>query len=275
MEFYLGADAHWLATAGVPLMVSHRRLRRRITLPRATAPWVCDSGGFSELQQYGRWTIGPAEYATALCRYREEIGRLEWAAPQDWMCEPIIINGGTVAGQHFAGTGLTVAEHQRRTIASVLQLRRLVPDVPVIPVLQGWELDDYRAHVEQYAAAGIDLTAEPLVGLGSVCRRQDTAEIGAIAWTLCRLGLRLHGFGVKAEGLRAYGHLLASADSQAGSFGARKRIGHCTHGLVRWEANCPEWARLWRDDVLASMAQPRQLDLFAHLTATVPTGGVR
>lgn len=252
IDFWLGGDVHWLATAGIPLMVSHRRLRRRATLPRAAAPWVCDSGGFTEVSQHGEWTIRPAEYTTALRRYRDEIGMLAWAAPQDWMCEPWIV----------ARTGLSVAEHQARTTANLIELRTQAPDLPIIPVLQGWNLDDYLRHVDAYAAAGIDLSAEPLVGLGSVCRRQSTAEIEAIVWTLARLGLRLHGFGVKAGGLAAYGHMLTSADSMAGSYGARRRVGRCPHGVVRWEANCPRWAAQWRDTVLARQLQPVQSDLF-------------
>lgn len=247
MDFYLGADVAALSW-GVPVMVSHGRLRHRVTLPQATAPWVCDSRGYSELHQHGRWTITPADYATALTRYQAEIGQLVWASPQDWMCEPWIT----------AKTSLTVAEHQQRTIKSVLTLRQLAPTVHVIPVLQGWRIADYLDHVDQYAAAGIDLRAEPVVGLGSVCRRQATTEIVAIVQTLESHGLRLHGFGVKTDGLAAYGALLASADSMAWSYGARRRVGRCPHGLVRWEANCRIYALAWRTRVLAGIrhAQP-------------------
>lgn len=259
----MGADVHWLATAGVPLMVSHRRLRRRITLPRAVAPWVCDSGGFTELSAYGEWRTTPAEYVAGLRRYRDEIGWLAWAAPQDHMCEPWIT----------AKTGLSIAEHQKLTTENLLELRALAPELPIIPVLQGWELDDYRRHLDAYADAGVDLSAEPVVGLGTVCRRQATGQIGAIVWTLVRAGLRLHGFGVKLDGLRQYGYLLVSADSQAGSYGARKRIGRCPHGIVRWEANCPEWAQAWRDDVLGMLLRPVQVDLFAGSPQPTGEGG--
>jgi len=51
----------------------------------------------------------------------------------DWMSEPIML----------AKTGLTVAVHQARTVANYLALRDLAPDLPFIPVLQGWRLDDY------------------------------------------------------------------------------------------------------------------------------------
>ncbi len=257
--FYLGGDVAALSW-GVPVMVSHGRLRSRKTLPQATASWVCDSRGFSELTQFGRWTFGPDVYARALLRYADEVGRLAWASPQDWMCEAAIT----------AKTGLTVADHQERTITSVIDLRHILAGrVHVIPVLQGQSVADYHRHDRMYTAAGIDLRAEVVVGLGSVCRRQNTGEIDAIVSSLEASGLHLHGFGVKTAGLATYGPLLASADSFAWSYGARRSVGRCPHGLVRWEANCPERAMQWRDQVLrrlgAAFLADRQLDLFSAL----------
>jgi hypothetical protein len=207
--FLLGThQPGWLGKAGVPLFVSDTRPRVYRTLPRAAAPWALDSGGFTELQRHGRWTITPPEYVARVRRYRDEIGALMWAAPQDWMCEPIVISGGTVAGQRFAGTGLTVAEHQRRTVANYAQLRDLAPDLPIIPVVQGDTPDAYRRCVELYdRLIGVDLTAAPLVGVGSVCRRQATGEAGRILTALHAHGVtRLHGFGFKTLGLTQHGH---------------------------------------------------------------------
>ena len=84
-------------------------------------------------------------------------------------------------------------------------------------MVQGWHLADYLACVELYRAAGVDLTGVPLIGLGSLCRRQSTGQIAVIVTALACLGLRLHGFGIKTTGLHLYGHLLASADSMAWS----------------------------------------------------------
>src|SRR5690242_15740332 len=143
----------WLGRAGVPLFVSDTRLRVFKTLPRAVAAWGCDSGGFTQLQQFGAWTVTPAEYVARLRRYRDEIGHLMWAAPQDWMCEPIVIAGGRAGRLAFAGTHLSVAEHQRRTVASVLDLRALAPDIWWLPVLQGYTAAEYLACADLYAAA--------------------------------------------------------------------------------------------------------------------------
>jgi len=250
--FFLGThQPGWLARADVPLMVSHRTLRTRRTLPRALAPWALDSGGFTELALHGGWQTPPAAYADATARYATQVGRLAWASPQDWMCEPAML----------ARTGLSVEQHQARTVDNYCTLRTLAPDLPFIPVVQGWDLTSYLACVDRYAANGVDLAAAPLVGLGSVCRRQATGEIGAIAAELARAGLRLHGFGVKQRGLAAYADLLASADSLAWSYAARRQpaLPGC-HGH-RTCANCLRYALRWRARVVAGLAQPRQLRL--------------
>lgn len=264
MRFWLGAHMpHWLELVDFPLCVARPRLERRRTLPRARGPWMLDSGGFSELQHHGRWTVSPSQYVAFVYRCSDEIGNLVWAAPMDWMSEGIIRRGGRIGTQRFAGTGLSVAEHRRRTVNNYLELRELAPDLPFRPVLQGDALDDYLRCAEAYAAAGVDLTAEPVVGLGSVCRRQGSGEIGLIVSTLAGMGLRLHGFGVKVEGLTEYADDLASADSMSWSFRGRHVPG-CAPSH-KTEANCLRFARAWRDRLLALMAQPHQpaLDLFA------------
>ena len=90
LQFYLGTHMpDWLTRVPHRLFVSHRRLQDRRTLPRAIAPWSLDSGAFSEVALHGSFLTTPTEYVTAVRRYRDEIGRLDWAAPQDHMCEPI------------------------------------------------------------------------------------------------------------------------------------------------------------------------------------------
>lgn len=251
MRFYLGThQPHWLATSDVPLFVSRRRLAGRRSLPRARVPWALDSGGFTELAMHGRWTVSAAQYAAEARRFRDEIGRMEWAAPQDWMCEPWML----------ARTGLSVAEHQRRTVDNLLELRALAPDLPWVPVLQGWALTDYLAHVEMYDRAGVDLRAEPLAGLGSVCRRQGMAEAERIVRALAALGIRLHGFGFKLAGIARCADALASADSMAWSYAARREspLPGCQH---RNCANCWRYARRWYGRVEAAVSAPRQLRL--------------
>jgi hypothetical protein len=256
--FYLGThQPQWLATAGVPLFVSHRRLAGRKSFPRARAGWALDSGGFSELSLFGQWRTSPAEYVAATARYDAEIGRLDWAAPQDWMCEPFIT----------AKTGLTVLEHQRRTVANLLDLSARWPGVsdaecPFMPVLQGWQVEDYLRCAQMYEDAGVRLAEYPVVGVGSVCRRQATAEIAAVFRRLHReLDVDLHGFGVKTGGLAVYGQHLLSADSMAWSFEARRaaRLDGCT-GHINC-ANCLTYALAWRRRLLDATSGTAQLEI--------------
>lgn len=222
----------------VPLFVSRQRLVRRKKLPRATAPWSLDSGGFSQVAANGRFTFTAEEYVRDVRRYRDEIGNLQWAAPMDWMCESPML----------AKSGLTIAEHQRLTVTNFLDLRFLADDLPFVPVLQGQTLDDYRRCADLYCSWGVDLSTS-LVGLGSVCRRQATDEIGEIVGHFHAQGLRLHGFGCKKGAIDRYGHLLASADSMAWSFAARinqRRLPGCTHKGLDCR-NCLQWALTWRE----------------------------
>jgi hypothetical protein len=244
VRFYLGTHmATWLETAGVPLFVSVGRLRGRARLPRAAAPWALDSGGFTQLSRPPhRWTMAPTEYVEVVARLADEVGLLEWAAPMDRMCEPFIL----------AATGSSVRAHQDATVANYLELRGRGP---FVPVLQGWTPDDYLRCVELYADAGVDLASEPLVGVGSVCRRQSTDDGARVLHALADCGLRLHGFGVKQAGLGRYGDRLTSADSMAWSARARNEWHHERRRLCGGEhrggcGNCRAWALTWRDRLL-------------------------
>lgn len=247
MIFFLGThEAHWLwsGVAPCPLFVSIRRLRRIKRWRPALTPWAMDSGGFSELSLYGRWTVSPERYAADVTRAVAEIGQMRWAAIQDWMCEPAV----------RMKTGLSVRDHQAMTIQSCLDLRSFAPEIPWTPVLQGWAESDYLRHVGDYRRAGIDLVAEPVVGVGSVCRREATNEVARIFAALRGCGLQIHGFGVKAGGLAQACHLLLSADSMAWSFAARRRRGVSIPGHRHANcANCAEWAMEWRWRLLAGL----------------------
>lgn len=226
----------------MPLFISRRRLVKRRTFPTALGPWALDSGGFTELDLYGKWTLSAADYVAEVRRYLQ-VGQMAWAAPQDWMCEPFMLEK----------TGLTVADHQRLTVANYLELRALAPDLPFIPVLQGWEMGDYLDHVEAYSDVGVNLRELPLVGVGSVCRRQNQTSTQRLFFWLGTEGIKCHGFGLKTKGLAlntgclgaADGVGLVSADSLAWSANARRRepLPGCPHKSC---ANCLKYALLWR-----------------------------
>jgi len=243
--FYLGThQPNWLEETAEPLFVARQRLAERKTLPRALGPWALDSGGFNELRLHGRWRITAAQYAREVRRFME-IGNMNWAAPLDWMCEPLILKA----------TGLTVAEHQWRTLRNFLELREIAPELPWIPVLQGWGMGDYYEHANEYERAGVNLLAEPIVGVGTVCRRQGTLSVSAVLGSFHDEGMRLHGFGYKRTGLKFDQRFLVSADSLAWSksaFYAPRIPGH-THKSC---SNCIEYAEEWRAETLDALDLP-------------------
>lgn len=247
-RFYLGTHIPgWLAHedfTDVPLFVSRRRLEKIKKLPRARGRWALDSGGFTELSMHGRWCVRPHEYIALVRRFSAEIGNMDWAAPQDWMCEEVITQK----------TRRTRWEHIARTVQNLLELRALAPDLPFVPVLQGLDEADYERCAEMYELAGVRLADEATIGLGTICRRQGTLEAEKIVRRFARDGLRLHAFGAKVTGLRRYHGALRSSDSMAWSFGARREaplpgcIGHKNC------ANCKVYALRWRARLLAGLA---------------------
>jgi hypothetical protein len=282
--FYLGIHRpNWLAdsrVAEVPVFISRRTFldsrtgAYRKTFPKAVGRYAVDSGGFTELQKFGRWTITPVQYVAFLRRLWAETGPFDFAAPMDWMVEPWVISGGWVDRQYFAGTRLSVKWHQRQTVRNGKLLRQLAPELPIKYALQGWTETDYHRCVDMYESAGIDLAAESVVLLGSMCRRQNTTEAVDIIDSLLDRGLRnLHGLGFKIEGLRKCWHMLSFADSMSWSKDGRHG-GPCQHS-AEWrdpdyqpqsEANCLPHALAWRQRHIRRPARRyqhiRQLDLF-------------
>jgi hypothetical protein len=230
----------------VPLFVSARRLAMRKKLPRAAGAWALDSGGFSELSLHGGWQTPSSQYVEEVRRWRDEIGQLEWASAQDWMCEPFMIQR----------TGLSVRRHQELTVSNFVDLMQRDPSLPWVPVLQGWATGEYLNHLEAYARAGFDLTKRPLVGIGSVCRRQNTFRAEHLVRELHSYGLRLHGFGFKTTGLPRVWDVLTSSDSLAWSYNARRHPPmHECEGKHASCANCPRWAERWLGVVLDKVAR--------------------
>lgn len=212
MRFFTGlhqpADAKHFDAA----FVSVNRLRERKS-PFAVGDWIMDSGAFTEISTHGHYRHTVAEYAAHIRRWKDN-GRLLAAVSQDWMCEPFIV----------AKTGLSVAEHQRRTIERYDALVAEATGVYILPVLQGFQPAEYVAHVRAY---GDRLAPEAWIGVGSICKRNgDPAMIARVLSAIKteRPDLRLHGFGLKTTALAQpfISSLLSTADSMAWSFAARR-----------------------------------------------------
>lgn len=212
MRFFTGlhqpSDAQHFDAA----FVSVNRLRDRKG-PFAVGDWIMDSGAFTEISTHGRYRHDVAEYAAQIRRWSTN-GNLLAAVAQDWMCEPFIL----------AKTGLTVQQHQANTIERYDALVAESTGVYIMPVLQGFEPEQYVRHMVNY---GPRLARGMWVGVGSVCKRNgDPRAVASVlhAIKLARPDLRLHGFGLKTTALAdpLVRSLLETADSMAWSFAARR-----------------------------------------------------
>lgn len=202
---------------GAPILVSANAFWRngRFGLPNGPifggADAALDSAGFVAMMLYWgyRWSLGD---------YVDFAGRAKptwWAAP-DYCCEPEI-----------ARDRAEVLERVERTVFKLDWARQVAADrgvPPPMPVLQGWEPDDY------LRCAGMMPDLPALVGLGSVCRRPLGGRTGvlrvvaALDRALPR-HVRLHLFGVKGSAITALaGHpRILSVDSAAWDVSARRQ----------------------------------------------------
>lgn len=272
LDYYVGVgEPSWLNRPdGVPKFVSASRFARYRTGAErwpvgAQVRYALDSGAYIALNGANKevpWFADDDTYGGMVARFLDNSGYpADFCAPRDMPCEPNVRKI----------TGLSVRDHQELTLDSYLWLSREFPWLPWAPVLQGWEASDYPVHVRMYEDAGVDLAAAHRVGIGSICRRGHLPAIVDVIEQFAESGYRMHGFGVKTTALPVIGHLLASADSMAWSFHARRssvRLPGCEHaGDCR---NCYRYAIHWREQVLASLADVRepacvQGDLFAEL----------
>lgn len=219
--------------------------KRRI---ESLGPWVMDSGGYTELTMYGKWTVSEDRYIEEIELLRD--GNLDWIAPQDWMCEPWVIEK----------TGLTTEKHQHLTCLNYLRLMDKAPHLPFIPVLQGWTQEEYEQHAVLYQHYGVDLRSLPTVGIGSVCRRHQIKAGREVVEMFAQEGYPLHAFGMKTTTLIGIAPLLQSSDSMAWSQHARwiyllekrKMVESCEHKSCQ---NCMAWALEWREQLVRSIEE--------------------
>lgn len=214
MRFFVGlhqpSDARHIDAA----FISVNRLKARKS-GFAVGDWIMDSGAFTTILTHGGYPEPVETYAAEIKRWALN-GNLLAAIAQDYMCEAHML----------ALTGLTIPQHQKLTIARYDALLACdTGGVYIMPVLQGYSPADYVRHIEMY---GDRLRHGMWVGVGSVCKRNGdpgAIEDVLLAINAARPDLRLHGFGVKTTALGSglVQALLATADSMAWSFAARKQ----------------------------------------------------
>lgn len=213
MRFFVGLHQPSDAKHFDAAFISVGRLRTRKG-PFAVGDWILDSQAFRTIELYGGYPHPVEEYAAQIRKWKS-CGNLLAAVSQDYMCEPFMLKK----------TGLTVADHQRLSIERYDALLRCDTGCYIMPVLQGYDPDEYVSHIRQY---GDRLAPGAWVGVGSVCKRNSSPCLildVLVAIKSERPDLGLHGFGLKITAL-AHGTiraLLETSDSMSWSFEARKK----------------------------------------------------
>lgn len=194
-----------------------------------------DSAGFVAMVRYGGYPWSVSDYVELAAAWP-----WAWWASMDFCCEPEVARDRDEVRARIGRTVERLAEC--RVEATRFGI------VEPMPVLQGWQPDDY----ERCADLMPDLPT--LVGLGSVCRRNLSGEDGIVA-ILGRLDRRLprhvqlHLFGVKGQAIHALvGHpRIASVDSMAWDMAARREIVGSRTVTKKIDFMC----RWWREQTTA------------------------
>ena len=162
--------------------------------------WFLDSGGFSLLSKWQDYPFTVEQYALLIKRKKPN-----YAATMDYPCEPEL----TIVEKtkrHSKEWRMSVKERIMRTIESAeimlnnYDFRR----TKIVPVVQGWTIDDYRFCIEEMHRR--DLLTD-YVAFGSMCRRMRISEARKLI-TKQREYLRrfvdakAHYFGIKISFLK-------------------------------------------------------------------------
>ena len=244
-EYFTGTDrfseAHQLDGA----MLSAYALRGRKS-PPSVGRWMLDSGAFTQVTNFGDFIQSPEEYVRLAVRF-QDAGDLACIATQDYMCEPSVI-----AELQSQGIRASIRIHQRKTVDRYIKILEEADKqglkVPVMPVLQGWEPEDYRVHWWMYETALNSrfktqyerdipgpfypsyLQENAWMGIGSTCKRNTNPEVvSMILDEITRFPCvepnftKLHLFGFKKTGLKQSDikDRIHSADSFAYDFADR------------------------------------------------------
>ena len=196
--------------------------------PIKVGRWMMDSGAFTQITKYGNFVMSPADYVRLAVRF-QDCGDLACIVTQDYMCEPHVIRMLKDRGKEAS-----VRIHQRKTVERYIEIMdeavKQNLKVSVMPVLQGWEVEDYVDHLIMYAKMlsdlkyqrcglwknpfldkpcwhpykGTLLNAKQWIGIGSTCKRNRNPEI--VSQILDQLHGAMGAFGFKQSRIHLFGY---------------------------------------------------------------------
>lgn len=174
-----------------------------------------DSGGFPSSFIHNGYNKSDDEYLHFVKKTNADFFAL-----RDYPCEPQILKKYDV----------TAKDQILRTVNHHIKLLDLIEDFDIsakpVPVIQGWEIDDYLFCIDIFREHGLIENGFDYVAIGSLCRRHAIHQIRKIILTVrneLRSSIKLHCFGTKISVLKdlAVWRAVYSVDSGAWDFDAR------------------------------------------------------
>ena len=148
--------------------------------------WL-DCGGFTLLNQYGDYPFTVVNYANL-----QAFLSADFYATMDYPCEPEISRTLGLTSNY---------ERIQATVENALKLMEWESHLPgqLVPVVQGYTLEEYQHCIKLYQQAG---AIRDYMAIGSMCRRISTAEINRLIPGIYHAAQqagakRLHFFGLK------------------------------------------------------------------------------
>lgn len=214
--FFVGLNPRWqmykFLPSGLNVMYSAagfwddeaKEWRRGAKFKKSFGFRFLDCGGFTMLNKHGEYPFSVVNYANLIARLGPD-----YYATMDYPCEPEI------------SRSLSLEKNKERIEATVKNAEALAEwecQIPgkMVPVIQGYELDEYLYCLRLYEEA--DLIRD-YMAVGSMCRRISDEQLGKLIpglyYAANKLGCyKLHFFGLKlSRSLEIYADMIYSRDS--------------------------------------------------------------
>ena len=243
-----------MESRGIPVLVSanscfshKRRAFRQVSPTLMDLDVALDSAGFVAMRHYGRYPWSIAQYVEFAL-----MNGFTWWSQMDCCVEPEVAGDRdtVIARIHATSQMLHLCREEAAAWLALCPEFEPFSSAPM-PILQGWQPDDYRlsAELSNEVLGGV---WPDMVGVGSVCRRHLKGQHGL--WRVLHeidlvlpAHVKLHLFGVKGPALKELADhpRVVSTDSMAFELHARieanktkvsKTVAYRMAALERWIA---------------------------------------
>ena len=194
-QFYFVADwgsRHYLHVPNVMLSagaiwqpISKYFIASRFELPNSVERVILDSGGYSFYMKYGKYPFDLEKYIELVYLIQDQ-SPLFKVAILDYPCEPKL-------DRHRP---MTNKERIDKTISNAVECFQADRKIPWLPVIQGYEIDEYSSCIDQYKDVGIK---SDYWAIGSLCSRKgQKMKIRNIVSSIVEYtgDVKLHSFGL-------------------------------------------------------------------------------